>query len=127
MTNNLIEITTKQRWMRAIAEAKAGGVVVKTNVNVCCGGCTRPEDIGLTGDERAFKAYAYFLSTQGRRVRFDKDGEVHVKTRDVVYFSWGNGAGQILVDAFRSHGFAVEWGGTQADAVGVVLRDRDAI
>lgn len=118
----MTDLTLVQRWRRALSAARKAGVHVKTNVDQCCGSCTRPEDIGLTAGERKTTPYAYFLRSQGRRVRFTKTGDLHPSTRNHVYFSWANGAATVLAAAFRQEGFTVEWDGTDACAVGVHLR-----
>lgn len=126
-------MTTQDRWRRAITQARAAGAIVQTNVKVCCHGCTTREDLDMTEEQQESTPYAYFLSTQGRRVRFvgtarpgnlnrGVRGEPTDETRDVCYFAHGNGGGQILADAFRAEGFDVDWDGTERKSVGVVLR-----
>lgn len=118
-------MTPKERWTRAIDKTRRAGVHVRINVNVCCYGCTTAADIGLTDEELESVPYAMILRTQGRRVKFTQvTGEVADSTSDVAYFQWGNGAGGSIAEAFRSEGFAVEWDGTDAKRVGVVLREK---
>ena len=113
-------LTVKQRWDDALKAVRSAGVVVKTNVNVCCHSCTLMSDLGL--EEDATVPYAYFLRTQGRRVSFTAAGAVSKSTSDVVFFNWTGEAAVRLVSAFRAQGFEIDWDGTAARAVGIKLR-----
>ena len=116
----MTDLTTQQRWRAALAAARAAGVIVKTNVNMCCNSCANKDVLGIPEEERG-TPYAYFLRTQGRRVAFTRNGVRHKDTTKIVYFQWGNGAGRRLAAAFRAQGFKVTWDGTRARAVGVQL------
>lgn len=116
--------STRQRWDRAIRNARKAGVTIAVNVRICCYSCTTPEHLGMTDEEEKTEPYAWIIGTQGQAVRFDRTtGEPRPETHDVPHFKWSNGAGQILAEAFRAEGFKVEWDGDDARAVGVVLRE----
>lgn len=117
------DLKPAQRWRLALGAARSAGVHVRTNVKVCCHSCTTHADLGMALEEIDVTPYAYFLSTQGRRVRFTKAGDVSPLTEhDVCYFTWGNGSAPALVKAFRDQGFDVEWDGSDHRTVAVRLR-----
>lgn len=124
MTDTITDTrSTKQRWDRAIRNARKAGVTVKVNVRVCCYSCTTPTMLDMTDEEAKTEPYAWIIGTQGQAVRFDRvTGDPRPETHDVPHFKHGNGAGRALADAFRAEGFEVEWDGSDARAVGVRLR-----
>lgn len=116
--------TVHARWKRAITKARRQGVNVVTNVNVCCHSCTTHADLNMREEDIGSVPYAYFLRTQGRRVRFLKTGAVAPSTNEICYFSHGGDSGHRVAQAFRDEGFEVEWDGTETKTIGVRLREK---
>ena len=120
------ELSTKQRWGKAVREIRKAGVAIKHNVRGCCRGCIDiREALGLTDEYDG--AWAYSYGGQGCATRWDNDTMMYLasdryrKTNTVekVYFNHGNGAASVLVEIFRANGFTVDWDGAQSQCVEV--------
>jgi hypothetical protein len=139
--------TTQERYKAAVAAVKAAGVTVRVNVRAATRGSVTHEQLGTTADMADNNPRAWTYGGQGDAIAW-RDGEAHsgsaylrlvARTRDrrfvspaafeqtrakaVYWYHGGPGteAAQKVADAFRAHGFTVEWDGTAGQAVVVTL------
>lgn len=118
-------LTTKELWNKSLREARKAGLSVKQNVRECCRGCVDVVEVmGLKDEDN--DAWAYTYGGQGMATKWQDDRMIPAYTPryarrnqnvDEVYFNHGNGAGAILVKAFRANGFTVKWDGTESQCV----------
>lgn len=120
-------LTRQERWNAALKEARKNGVKIRQNIKGCCKGCIDLESI--FGDTETV-AYGWTYGSQNSGYKWSDNGKVlndderylpSPITR--VPFNHSNGAGQVIADAFKAHGFKVEWVGSNLGCVIVYPND----
>lgn len=122
----------ERRFKAAVRDLRRAGVKWHTNVKKCCRSCVTGQELGLTGDNDLTTKYGWTYGSQGCNIRWDAQGQPEkemsrsrweIPSHDPisVYAYHGNGAGQLIADTFRQHGFQVDWDGSDVKAVEVVL------
>lgn len=112
------DITTQDRWNAAVYELRKAGIKFRTNVRKCCRGCITDEDLRMTD---ADQPYGFTYGGQGCAIKWEGGEPVEQGrswSRDMVpatvaYVNHGNGAAETIAAVFASHGFAVEWDGSE--------------
>lgn len=121
--------TAAQRWRGAMHAVIASGVQVAGNINSCCAGCIdRDKDLfaGWDGDA----PYIGWLSTQGRAIRFYRDGSFKpdqggfgwTKGGHRRWLNWSNMSQEqvrAVCKIIRSFGFYVKTPKSRAEAIEV--------
>lgn len=111
----MTELTTKQRFNKALWATRKEGVKVLQNVRECCRSCIGAEKLGLTSEEQPF---AYTYGGQGFNYVWGADGPyAQSGKKAVLYFNHDNGGGQKLYENLVRFGFEPEWNGTDNQCV----------
>ncbi|HLP97628.1 MAG TPA: hypothetical protein VK149_04205 [Sideroxyarcus sp.] len=108
-------ITTKQAWNAAFNDMRKAGIAARRNVRSCCRGCVTADKLGLEGYDDE-KPYVWNFGGQGMALSFDWMGQAESQK---VWLNHGNGSAETAVEILRSHGFEVEWDGTQHKCIEV--------
>lgn len=108
-------ITTEHRYLSALHDIQASGVLVFDNYPSCCGTCS---DAEITRDYPDTD-HVFFVGSQGRALKFTEgvpinfDEDDDDKPATTIYWSHSTlKAAQAAYDAFMRHGFTVDWDGT---------------
>jgi len=124
-----VELSTKERWNKAVREIRKTGVAIKQNVRECCRSCVAEEKLGMKNSDQP---YAFTYGGQGNATKWKDDetmvlayvpryGRAEVVTE--VYFNHGNDSAKVVADTFRANGFTVNWDGSENKCVTVKVND----
>jgi hypothetical protein len=130
--------STETRFRNAVRDIRAAGVKWYVNRTSCCASCaggelaTYMESKGIDTDSKpyawTFKGYGY--------IQWMEDGELaatsyssyhkkmvkeHAAEALQVEINHGNGAAEIVRDAFLVHGFEVDWNGSDFKCVSLTI------
>lgn len=124
-----VELSTQERWNKAVREIRKTGVAIKQNIRECCNGCITLDQIGAKTDSQPW-AYTYGgqgFATKWQNVYTMVPASTPRDVRGVpvkeVYFKHGNGSAQVVADTFRANGFVVVWDGNDSKAVTVKVNN----
>jgi len=129
--------TIKARYDAAIKDAKAAGVNIRQNVRSCCRSCAGYEMANkyeAAGNPEKIERTVWTFGGQGSRISWEWDGTPYYpqdngwtrrtgKEAVVQYWNFENVEyAQKVYEAFKSHGFEIDWDGSEFKCVVVTLK-----